>query len=223
MPDDDVLLSPATKELVRIVELDYDRTSKFIEGVIGTSAAIRGLLVTAWLAVITLAFNTSRWTLAVVSFAVVVIFGLIDAYHSWLYDQALRHAIDLESVSGGYYGALARGGDDPDAEDDLQAHLQAHRFGVYRNLRRFRMRDLRFARPKIFFQVLYPALLVASVSAAVILGNTGGETSAQKCYTQVFQTTRPARSGGGKVENARPPAVRSAQLEKFLACLTTNR
>jgi hypothetical protein len=178
MPDDEVPpatdeVPPATKELVRIVELDYERTAKFIEGVIGTSAAIRGLLVTAWLAVVSLAVNTGRWPLAAVSFAVVLIFGLIDAYHSWLYDQALRHAIELESVSGKYYAALARGGDDPDAEDDLQAHLQAHRFGVYRNLRRFRVRDLRFARPKIFFQILYPALLLISAIVAVLLGVTG--------------------------------------------------
>ncbi len=143
MSDNDGPVSSATKELVRLVELDYERTAKFIEGVIGTSAAIRGLLVTAWLAVVTLAVNTSRWALAAVSLAVVIVFGLVDAYHSWLYHQALQHAIELESISRTYYAALARGGDDPDAEEDLEVHLQAHRLGVYSNLRRFRMKDLR--------------------------------------------------------------------------------
>jgi len=172
MSENDGPVSSATKELVRLVELDYERTAKFIEGVIGTSAAIRGLLVTAWLAVVTLAVNTSRWALAAVSLAVVIVFGLVDAYHSWLYHQALQHAIELESISRTYYAALARGGDDPDAEEDLEVHLQAHRLGVYSNLRRFRMKDLRFARPRIFFQILYPALAVTSVAVAVILGIT---------------------------------------------------
>src|SRR5260370_7151526 len=103
MPDDEVPpatdeVPPATKELVRIVELDYERTAKFIEGVIGTSAAIRGLLVTAWLAVVSLAVNTGRWPLAAVSFAVVLIFGLIDPYHSSLYVPALPPPIYLHTV-----------------------------------------------------------------------------------------------------------------------------
>jgi hypothetical protein len=173
VPEDDVLASAATKELIRIVELDYERTSKFIEGVIGTSATIRGLLVTAWVAVITLAFDTSRWALAAVSFAIVVIFGLLDAYHSWLYQQALGHAAELEEVSQTYYGALALGADDPDAEFDLQVALQTHRFGIYSNLHRFSAGDLREVRPRIFFAVLYPALLAVSIISAVILAATG--------------------------------------------------
>jgi hypothetical protein len=172
-PDDTAPASDALKELIRIIELDYERTAKFIEGVIGTSATIRGLLITAWVAVITLAFDTTRWALAAVSFVIVVVFGLLDAYHSSLYQQALGHASELEGISQAYYGAIALGADDPDADFDLQVGLQAHSFGVYRNLRGFTIADLRSARPQIFFAILYPALLVVSIICTVILAVIG--------------------------------------------------
>ncbi len=86
------------------------------------------------------------------------------------------------------------------------------------------MSDLRFARPKIFFQVLYPALLVASAAAAAVLASTASTTNqkpTQKCYTQAFQATPPARSGGN-VGNAQPPGATTAQVEKYLACRAAN-
>jgi hypothetical protein len=201
MPEDDALLTGRTKELVRVVELDYERTAKFAEGVIGTSAAIRGLLLTAWVAVITLAFTTSHWTLAAASFAVVVVFGLLDAYHSWLYNQALGHAVDLEELSRKYYRALAQGGDDPHAEADFRVSLQDERLGIYRNLHSFKWKDLPDVRPKIFFQVLYPALLAVSVIATVLLAVTA---TANNCYTVQVQATPTASAGGGSVTGEAP-------------------
>jgi hypothetical protein len=174
MSDADVLDSPGIREQVRIVELDYDRTSKFIEGVTGSSATIRGLLMTAWVAVIVLAFDTSRWVAAAISFAIVVIFGLLDAYHAVLYQRALGHATELEDASKIYYDAVALGTDDPFAEFDLQIFFGKYRFGLYRNLRQFSIKDLRLVRPRIFFAVLYPALLVVSVISAVVLEVTHG-------------------------------------------------
>jgi hypothetical protein len=174
VPDGTLNLSDTLKELIRVIELDYDRTAKVIDGVLGTSATIRGLLITAWVAVITLAFDVTRWALAAITIAIVVIFGLLDAYHSCLYQEALGHAEELEGISQAYYGAIALGEDDPDADFDLQVSLQAYanRFGVYRSLHRFTAKDLRFARPRIFFTILYPALLAVSVISTVILGVT---------------------------------------------------
>jgi hypothetical protein len=203
MPEDDALLTGRTKELVRVVELDYERTAKFAEGVIGTAAAIRGLLVTAWVAVITLAFTTGHWTLAGASFAVVVVFGLLDAYHSWLYNQALGHAVDLEELSRKYYRALAKGGTDPHAEADFQVSLQDERLGIYRNLHSFKWKDLPEVRPKIFFQVLYPALLVVSVIAAVLLAVTA---PANNCYSVQVQAT-PTASASGSVTGEAPSSL----------------
>ena len=174
VPDGTLSLTDTLKELIRVIELDYDRTAKVIDGVLGTSATIRGLLITAWVAVITLAFDVTRWALAAISIAIVVIFGLLDAYHSCLYQEALGHAEELEGISQAYYSAIALGEDDPDADFDLQVSLQAYanRFGVYHSLHRFTAKDLRFARPRIFFTILYPALLAVSVISTVILGVT---------------------------------------------------
>jgi hypothetical protein len=173
--DGDVAVSAGIKEQVRIVELDYDRTAQFIEGVTGSSATIRGLLMTAWVAAIALAFDTSRWVVAVIGFAIVVIFGLLDAYHAVLYQRALGHATELEAASEIYYEAVALGADDPFAEFDLQIFFGKYSFGVYRNLRQFSVKDLRLVRPRIFFAVLYPALLAASVVCAIVLAVTHGK------------------------------------------------
>jgi hypothetical protein len=157
------------KELVRLVELDYDRTAKFIDGVLGTSATLRSLLITAWVAVLTLAFDTSRWALGAVSFAIIVVFGLLDAYHSTLYQRALDHAYGLEDASQRYYETLIFGNDYPDANANLMAGLELQEFGVYRNIHKLRIVDLRSARPQLLFSVLYPALLAVSVISTVIL------------------------------------------------------
>jgi hypothetical protein len=157
------------KELVRLVELDYDRTAKFIDGVLGTSATIRSLLITAWVAVLTLAFDTSRWALGAMSFAIIVVFGVLDAYHSALYQRALTHAVERESASQGYYETLIFGDDFPDARANLMSDLELQEFGVYRNIHKVSTADLRSARPQILFSVLYPALLAVSVIATIIL------------------------------------------------------
>ena len=157
------------KELVRLVELDYDRTAKFIDGVLGTSATIRTLLITAWVAVLTLAFDTSRWDLGAVSFAIIVVFGVLDAYHSTLYQRALEHAVEREGASQSYYETLIFGDDYPDANANLIADLELQEFGVYRNIHKVSTADLRSARPQILFSVLYPALLAVSLIATIIL------------------------------------------------------
>jgi hypothetical protein len=196
MPDEDALLTGRTKELVRIVELDYDRTAKFIAGVIGTSTTIRGILLTAWVAVITLAFDTGDWTIAAASFAIVVVLGVLDAYHSWLYNQGLGHAVELEDLSRAYHRALSRGGDDPDADVDFAVKLQDDPYGLYHSLRKFQWKDLGEVRPRIFFQVLYPALLAISIIAATLLAAT---STANNCYSVRVQATPAAGASSRSV------------------------
>lgn len=204
MSEQDALLTGRTKELVRIVELDYERTAKFIEGVIGTSGTIRGILLTAWVAVITLAFDTSQWTVAAASFAIVVILGLLDAYHSWLYNQALGHAVDLEDLSRAYHRALSRGGADPHADIDFQAKLQDNPFGIYHSLHKFKWADLGEVRPKIFFQVLYPGLLIVSIIAAALLAVN---STAGNCYSVQVQAAPSVSASSGSVAGAVPATL----------------
>lgn len=204
MPEEDALLTGRTKELVRIVELDSERTAKFIEGVIGTSATLRGILLTAWVAVITLAFDTGRWTLAAASFGIVVVFGVLDAYHSWLYYQALGHAVKLEELSGWYHRALAKGLDKPRDDIDFQVKLQDDPFGLYNSLQgKFTWKDLGKARPQIFFQVLYPGLLAISIIASAVLAAT---STPNNCYIVQIQAT-PAAGASSSVTQEGPATL----------------
>jgi hypothetical protein len=191
MAEDDLPLSAVTRELVRLVELDYERTTKFIEGVIGTAGTARSLLLTAWSAVIALAFDTSRWTLAAAGFVIVVVSGLLDVYHSWVYNQALGQATKLEEISQQYHTTLARGADDPYSQIDLKVALNHHHFGVYSNIHEFSWKKLSWQafRPKVFFQVLYPGLLLVSIVVAAVLASTA---TTQKCYSVEVQGAQAA-------------------------------
>jgi hypothetical protein len=157
-------------EAIRLVEVDYERTAKFIESVIGISAAVRGLAITVWLGLVGFAFDRHLWELAAAGLIAIGIFAVVDAYHGWLYDEALFHAQSLELISSAYYKTLMRGPSDTDAVDDFRARLESHSFGLYLNLRKFGFRDLRYARPRIVFRTLYPGLAVISVIAAVLIG-----------------------------------------------------
>lgn len=158
-----------TKELVRLVERDYDQTSEFIRSVVGTTSTTRGWAVTVWLAVLGVAINQSSPALALLAAAILLPFGLLDAYHSWLYSEALDHARSLERTSAAYYSALEMGDDDPDLVLDFEERLSAHSFGLYRNFKRFQLPEIKAARPQLVFHYFYPGLLGAALLTAALL------------------------------------------------------
>ena len=157
------------KELVRLVELDYERTADFINGVTGTAATIRGWAVTIWLAVLGIGLERELWQVTLLAAAAGAVFWLVDGYHAWLYGEALAHASKLERLSGRYFDVLGRGTDDDDLEIDFRVALESHRFGMYRNFRRFRPRDLWFVKPYVFFRIFYPFLVFLAMLATVLV------------------------------------------------------
>ncbi len=157
------------RELVRLLERDYDQTSEFIRSVVGTASTTRGWAVTVWLALLGVAVQQERPALALLAGATIVPFALLDAYHSWLYGQALRHARGIEDLSASYYRAVERGEDDEDLMFDFQVAIAAHRFGLYSQFRRFSVPELRAARPKLVFQWFYPGLFIAAIVTAVLI------------------------------------------------------
>ncbi len=148
---------------------DHDRTSKFIDGNTTTVIAIRGWAITIWLAVLGVAFSSKLWELAALDVLVVVMFAVIDGYHSSLYTEVLLHAKKLEWISYLRYVATTMGNLDPDAEKDLDRALQDLKIGVYSNLRRFKPRDIWYAQPTIFIRYMYPFLGAAAVAAAILI------------------------------------------------------
>lgn len=157
------------KELVRLVELDYERTAEFINGVTTTTATIRGWAITIWLAILGIGLDQELWQMALLAAVSASVFLLLDGYHAWLYSEALAHAAKLERLSGRYFDALGRGADDEDVELDFRVALQAHRFGMYRNFRRFRPKDLLFVKPYVFFRFFYPFLIGTALLATLLL------------------------------------------------------
>ena len=159
------------KELVRLVELDYERTAEFINGVTTTMATIRGWAITIWLAILGIGLERSLWQVTLLAAASAGVFLLLDGYHAWLYGEALAHAAKLERLSGKYFDSLGRGAVDDDVELDFQVALESHRFGMYRNFRRFRFKDLRFVKPYVFFRAFYPFLVGVAILATILLAS----------------------------------------------------
>ncbi len=160
------------KAALQLLEADYERTTKFIEGVVATGATIRGWIITLTVALVGVAFERHLWQMGVVAIVLVVMFGLVDAYHAWLYASALRHASHIEKTLGLYYASLASDGD-PDVRLAFDVELRLHRFGPFSNLRRFGLRSLLDVRPRFVIVTLYLTLLGVAATATVIVALSG--------------------------------------------------
>ena len=167
-----MLDNKATGELVRLLENEYESTAKFIQGVISTSFTVRGWAVTAWGVLLGIAANRESWEFALFAFLVVVGLAALDAYHAWLYGVALSYVTTVERAISAHYKAVARGGDDPDAALDFEIDARTLNLGLYRHFPRLSFREVKRVRPKWFFTVFYPSLLVIALIVAVLTATT---------------------------------------------------
>lgn len=166
------VMSSDEVERIRLVELDLSQTNDFIKGVVATGAAIRGSAITLWLALAGFALQQHVAELGLLAAIVALLFLVADGYHGWLYSEASKHARAVERLLSNYYDVLSRGRDDPDALLDFRRDLRAHRFGLFVNFtERFALADvMESARPKLFYRLLYPALIVIGLVAWGLIG-----------------------------------------------------
>jgi len=154
--------------LIELVDQDYQRTTAFIESIVGTGVTTRGWAVTLWLGLLGFGFDRQLWQLGALAVIVTLVLAIVDAYHATLYGQALDHAREAEDISAMYFALLNHGDDDPNALDEISVRLAGYRHGLYTNLWTFRLRDVWYARPTVFFRLVYPTLIVVAVAAAVL-------------------------------------------------------
>jgi hypothetical protein len=190
------MVSDNERERVRLVEVDYANTSEFIKSVVTTGATIRGLAVTIWLALVGFSVQQGLWELAALAGIVAAVFWLLDGYHGWLCAEALTHARAAEKVTSLYYNALSRGEDSERALTGFRTELRTYRFGLYLNIRAFRLGDLLLARPRVFYLVLYPVLIALAVAALGLVAagtigaaSNGGGASAGSLVIRTKHTT----------------------------------
>jgi hypothetical protein len=85
--------------------------------------------------------------------------------------QGLGHLQALERLYADYYGALARSEFHPDALDEFLIDLETHRFGFYRRLGPFRLRQSIARGPRVFV-ALYGVLIAISAVLVVVEATT---------------------------------------------------
>ena len=155
------------KTLLELLRFDYDATLRTMSGVVTTGGQIRAIGIAAWGVVLGLAVKDRSIELSALAVAIVLVFSYADAYHGVLYRRTLQRAIKLEALIDGWIARLGIDADDPDAVRKARSKLEMHRFGVHRSMRRPGWKDLRKARPRPVFWVIYPGLLLASLAAVV--------------------------------------------------------
>ena len=167
------------KEIVRELELDYEKTTKAIEGVVSSSFTIRGWGMTLIAALIGLSFQNKLWPLSALAVVVILLLALVDGYHSWLYAKVLQHANNIETILRYYYAFLARGDVDPQAKRDFEVKIESHRFGRYSEInQKFSLADLRDAPPRLVLVVLYGTLLACAVAAGILIYSSSKKAAA---------------------------------------------
>jgi hypothetical protein len=168
------------KELVRLLEEDAERTSKFVESIVGTGFTIRGWAITVSLAIVGIAFDRDLWELAILGLVIVLLFAFMDGYHTWLYTQALKHGRAIDHILGLHYATLTRGVDDPSVKEEFQVEVEVHKFGLSSNLERFRWASLRRVRPRFIMGVMYIILGFVAIVAAIAIAVTGPKHESKK-------------------------------------------
>lgn len=166
-------------ELIRVLEVDYEKTTKSVSEITSTSFTIRGWGITLISALIGFTFQTQHWQVAALAVVVTLLIAFVDCYHSWLYAMVLQHANKIETILRYYYGYLARGDADPQAKRDFLVRLLSHRFGRFSEINQgFSIANIKDARPRPVLITLYATLLACAVVSGVLV-----VTSAKKPAT----------------------------------------
>ena len=161
------MVTERTRDMLKLVELDYDQTSEFVRGVLSTASTIRGWAITIWLALAGFSVQQDQWILSALGLVVASTFYAMDAYHLSLYRQGLKHLQSLERLYADYYSALSRVEFDSEALDEFLIDLETHRFGFYRRLAPFSLKRSIVKGPRVFV-ALYAVLIAVSIGLAVV-------------------------------------------------------
>lgn len=175
MTDPHELLSTAERErgLLEMVRYDYDVTLRTIHSVLAVGMSLRAAGFAAWGVVLGVGVNDHSWPFCLLAALLAVLFGYIDLIHATLYRRALARAAEIEALLDAYVDRLGIDSEDDSAIVTTMARLELHKFGIYRTMPRtspWRIwPQYRRARPPAVFRVVYPALILAALSATAVV------------------------------------------------------
>ena len=156
-------------EMLRLAQLDYERTSNFIDAQVQMSSTIRGWAVTVWVAVVGFSLDRHNSTLALIAAVSVVVLGLVDAYYWALYVQARDHGENLEQITSMYKRFLSRGSDSARAEIEFDAKIVAYSFGLLQSLHPVDPKHLLLAFRRPIYIALYVVLPALAILVAILI------------------------------------------------------
>jgi hypothetical protein len=149
-----------------LIELDYEQSLRFIDGVVRISATIRQTTTTAAVALIGLSIQNKSPELAIAAVILGVTLGFMDGYHGWLYKESLRRVTQMENIFRQAKAAQFRPDDDA-VTDRLADLIDDFKVGALSQLPQFTPRNLLDARPTIMYTI-YPLTIVGGILAATV-------------------------------------------------------
>lgn len=149
-----------------LIQLDYEQSLRFIDGVVRISSTIRQTTTTAAVALIGISLQSKSPEFSIAAIVLGVTMGLMDAYHGWLYNASLQRATQMESIFRQAKSAQARP-DDNSVSDRLADMIDDFKVGALSQLPPFRPYKLLDARPRIMYGI-YPLTVLAGTLAAII-------------------------------------------------------
>jgi len=158
------------KELLRLTELQYDRSTRLTDALQTQLFTIRGWAITLWVGIAGFAVQQHRWDLAALDALVSCLFALVDAQHGVLSQRARDSAVEAEHITASYFTALTLGVDSPGARREFVEAVSSHQFGLYEQLAGFRMSDLLQVSLWSGLRTMYVILFGAALVLAVLLG-----------------------------------------------------
>lgn len=194
---------------LELIHRDYEATRGFLESANASVDRTRTFGLALIAALFGVAITSQSWPIGAVATIAVLVVAIVDAFYSWQYSIALRHARRVERIYEAMYGRLTNARPRGRYEHDLEVRLRAFRPGVFAELRQFRIRELRFSEPKPIFRFLYPVLVIAGIAVSVLASNEPASSILIGRPVTVINTspTKPRVHRG-----TRPPSPRTTLI-----------
>jgi hypothetical protein len=168
-------------DLLEIIRRDHEAAGRLARGASSSVDRTRTFGLTLVAAVVGFSLTSHTWELSAAGVLLGAAIAVVDGFYSWQYERSVEHIRRIEAIEALRYKSLlppgrsarsdlpgaARQGEAGRPRTRLESKVRGFKPGVYSELKKFRIRELRYLQPFPVFRGLYPAVIVASLLAGV--------------------------------------------------------
>lgn len=178
-------------ELLEIIQRDHEAAGRLAGGASASVDRTRTFGLTLVAAIVGFSLTSHTWELSAAGVLLGAAIAVVDGFYSWQYERSVEHIRRIEAIEALRFKALqpprrgarsdspsgVRHGDAGRPPIRLESKVRGFKPGVYSELKKFRIRELRYLQPFPVFRGLYPAVIVASLLAGIFAYTGRSETT----------------------------------------------